>query len=66
MKQQIPVRSSRSVGDNLQDHVYVPLGPLIHNETDAGLVNPADWKVNSILKSDTCSINSTELRFLYQ
>jgi len=40
----IPVRSSRSVGDNLQDHVYVPLGPLIHNETDAGLVNPADWK----------------------
>merc|ERR1712136_587189 len=40
----IPVRSSRSVGDNLQDHVYVPLGPLIHNDTDAGLVDPSAIK----------------------
>lgn len=26
--------------------MYVPLGPLIHNDTDAGLVDPSAIKVN--------------------
>lgn len=36
----IKVKADRRVGENLQDHVYVPLTPLVHNDTSASLVNP--------------------------
>ena len=42
---QIPVKADLEVGQNLQDHLYVPLGPLVHNDSTASLVNPTDLEV---------------------
>jgi hypothetical protein len=37
-----------AVGHNLQDHVFVPYAPLIHNDTAATLVHPLDLKVTHL------------------
>nr|CAH0112036.1 unnamed protein product [Daphnia galeata] len=39
---EIKVHSDLRVGENLQDHIYVPLTPLVHNDSSASLVNPFD------------------------
>lgn len=50
---QIKVHSERQVGENLQDHIYVPLTPLIHNDSSASLVEPLDVKVSISFKINT-------------
>jgi len=61
---QISVKSNLSVGLNLQDHLNVPLAPLMHNDSKASLVQPGGLMVRSWLPVDGESGAIYNLSFL--